>query len=75
MCLIQPGRCSYPCATVAINVARNPLQEFIFNKGTPNKRHVFSPDIGRSAITGVTDLDDTTASNFNAYQIPVTGHP
>jgi len=56
--------------TAELNVAGNPLQEFIFNKGTLNERHVFSPDIGRSAITGVTDLNDFTFSNFNAYKIP-----
>jgi cytochrome c peroxidase len=52
-----------------LNVAGNPVQEFIFNQGLPNERHVFSTDIGRSAITGVTDLDDTTTSNFNAFKI------
>jgi cytochrome c peroxidase len=57
-----------------LNVAGNPVQEFIFNKGLVNERHVFSPDIGRSAITGVTDLEDATQgikfSNFNAFKIP-----
>jgi cytochrome c peroxidase len=52
------------------NVAGNPVQEFIFNKGLPTERHVFSPDIGRSAITGVTDLNDPTFANFNAFKIP-----
>src|SRR4029077_6208938 len=50
--------------TAQLNVAGNPLQEFIFNKGTVDERNVFSPDIGRSAITGVTDLNDATFSNF-----------
>ena len=53
-----------------LNVANNPVQEFIFNPGLPNERHVSSPDIGRSAITGVTDLDDFTFSNFAAFKIP-----
>jgi cytochrome c peroxidase len=53
-----------------LNVAGNPVQEFVFNKGLSTERHVFSPDIGRSAITGVTDLDDITFSNFNAFKIP-----
>jgi cytochrome c peroxidase len=54
-----------------LNVAGNPVQEFIFNKGLANERHVFSPDIGRSAITGVTDLEDLGKfSNFNAFKIP-----
>jgi cytochrome c peroxidase len=56
--------------TAELNVAGNPLQEFIFNPGTAKERHVSSPDIGRSAITGITDLDDVTFSNFNAYKIP-----
>jgi cytochrome c peroxidase len=53
-----------------LNVAGNPVQEFIFNKGLVTERHVFSPDIGRSAITGVTDQDDKSFSNFNAFKIP-----
>jgi cytochrome c peroxidase len=59
-----------------LNVAGNPVQEFIFNQGLANERHVFSPDIGRSAITGVTDLEDIPPSssapfsNFNAFKIP-----
>jgi cytochrome c peroxidase len=53
-----------------LNRAGNPLQEFIFNKGFANERHVFSPDIGRSAITGVTDLEDPTTVHFNAFKIP-----
>jgi cytochrome c peroxidase len=50
--------------------AGNPVREFVFNKGLPNERRVSSPDIGRSAITGVTDVEDTTFSNFNAFKIP-----
>jgi cytochrome c peroxidase len=53
-----------------LNAAGNPVREYIFNQGTPGERHVFSPDLGRSAITGVTDLEDTTFSNFNAFKIP-----
>jgi cytochrome c peroxidase len=53
-----------------LNVAGNPVQEFVFNNGQANERHVFSPDIGRSAITGVTDVEDTTFSNLNAFKIP-----
>jgi len=52
------------------NHADNPIQEFVFNKGLPMERHVFSPDIGRSGITGVTDLDDLTFDNFEAFKIP-----
>jgi hypothetical protein len=53
-----------------LNVAGNPLREYVFNEGQPNERRVSSPDIGRSAITGVTDVEDTTFSNFNAFKIP-----
>jgi len=53
-----------------LNAAGNEVQEFVFNKGTAAERHVFSPDIGRSAITGVSDLEDATFSNFAAFKIP-----
>ena len=53
-----------------LNAAGNPVREYVFNQGAQNERHVFSPDLGRSAITGVTDLEDTTFSNFNAFKIP-----
>ena len=53
-----------------LNAAGNDVQEFVFNAGTATERHVFSPDIGRSAITGVTDLEDVTFSNFAAFKIP-----
>ena len=53
-----------------LNTAGNPVREYIFNEGGQNERHVFSPDLGRSAITGVTDVDDVTFSNFNAFKIP-----
>jgi cytochrome c peroxidase len=48
------------------NVAGNPLQEFVFSNGS----HQLSPDIGRSAITGVTPEDDIHFDNFNAFKIP-----
>ena len=52
------------------NDAKNPLQEFVFDKGLASERHVWSPDIGRSAITGVTDKEDATFDNFEAFKIP-----
>ena len=69
------GQMQLPLCTIAINVARNPLQEFIFNKGTPNKRHVFSPDIGRrrlpeSRIWTIRPLATSTHTKSS-----VTGHP
>ncbi len=39
------------------NDAGNPVREFIFNEGTANERHVFSPDPGRALITGLVDGD------------------
>src|SRR4029078_12825620 len=56
--------------TAELNVAGTPLQEFIFNKGTANERYVFSPDIGRSASTGVTELNDPPFTKFKQYKIP-----
>ena len=52
------------------NDANLPLQEFVFDRGLPSERHVWSPDIGRSAITGVTDLEDNMFSHFEAFKIP-----
>jgi len=54
----------------AFNAAGNPVREFVFNTGLPNERHVWSPDIGRSAITGVPDNEDFSFSNFEAFKIP-----
>jgi len=56
------------------NAANNPVREFIFNEGTANERHVFSPDPGRALITGLVDGDlaagDTTFENTDAFKIP-----
>ena len=55
------------------NDAGNPVREFIFNEGAPNERHVFSPDPGRSLITGLVDgflpAGDTTFEHTNAFKI------
>jgi hypothetical protein len=59
------------------NDAHNTVREFIFNEGTPNERHVFSPDPGRALITGFVDgpgglqpPEATTFENTNAFKIP-----
>ena len=56
------------------NDAGNPVREFIFNEGTPNERHVVSPDPGRALITGLVDgvppLGDTTFEHTDAFKIP-----
>ncbi|HZJ31088.1 MAG TPA: cytochrome c peroxidase [Vicinamibacterales bacterium] len=52
------------------NDAKLPLQEFVFDKNTANELHVFSPDIGRSGVTGVPPTEDFTFANFEAFKIP-----
>jgi hypothetical protein len=56
------------------NDAGKPVREFIFNEGSPNERHVFSPDPGRALITGLVDgfppAGDTTFEHTNAFKIP-----
>jgi len=67
---------------IGINVSEfndmgNPVHEFVFDKGTPFEFHTFSPDPGRSLITGVsgaaslfTTGDPTTLLlNLNAFKI------
>ncbi len=54
------------------NDAQNPVREFIFNAGTPQEVHLFSPDPGRALITGV--VDDPTLEHVNAFKIsPLRG--
>ena len=42
----------------------------MFDKNTANELHVFSPDIGRSGVTGVPPTEDFTFANFEAFKIP-----
>jgi len=49
------------------NSADNPVREFIFNPGTPQEKHIFSPDPGRALITGI--VDDPTLEHVNAFKI------
>jgi cytochrome c peroxidase len=51
------------------NTVGNPVREFVFNKGTPQESHLFSPDPGRALITGV--FNDPTLEHVNAFKIPV----
>jgi cytochrome c peroxidase len=54
-----------------VNAANNPVQDFVFTTKNGTQVHVASPDIGRSALTGVLPFpEDTTFSNFNAFKIP-----
>jgi cytochrome c peroxidase len=49
------------------NDAANPVREFVFNAGTPQEVHIFSPDPGRALITGV--VDDPRLEHVNAFKI------
>lgn len=49
------------------NEANNPIQHFIFNKGTADQADLFTPDPGRALITGV--VNDLTLANVNAFKI------
>jgi cytochrome c peroxidase len=51
------------------NTIKNPVQEFIFNRGTDQEFTWFSPDPGRALITGV--VNDPTLSNLNAFKISI----
>jgi cytochrome c peroxidase len=68
---------------ISINVSEfndlgNPVQEFVFDKGTPFEFHFVSPDPGRALITGVSGAFDlfvnndptTFLLNVNAFKIP-----
>jgi cytochrome c peroxidase len=57
------------------NTAGNPVREFIFDQGTANEFHLFSPDPGRALITGIGNPAlDPTLSNVNAFKIsPLRG--
>jgi len=52
------------------NVPQYPVREYVFNEGMPNEQRLSSPDLGRSLVTGVTQLEDDTFSHFNAFKIP-----
>ncbi|MEP6963196.1 MAG: cytochrome c peroxidase [Acidobacteriota bacterium] len=51
------------------NRAGNPVREFIFNPGTLNEQHLFSPDPGRALITGIGPANDPGLENTNAFKI------
>jgi cytochrome c peroxidase len=54
------------------NHGDNPVNEFVFNKGTAAEVHILSPDPGRALITGV--VDDGTNSSMEAFKIsPLRG--
>jgi cytochrome c peroxidase len=57
------------------NAAGKPVREFIFNGGTPDEFHLFSPDPGRALQTGIGNPAlDLTLSSVNAFKIsPLRG--
>jgi cytochrome c peroxidase len=54
------------------NSAGNPVREFVFDPGTPQAVHLFSPDPGRALVTGI--VNDPTLEHVNAFKIsPLRG--
>jgi cytochrome c peroxidase len=69
---IPPGQRFLSVGVSEFNTAVNPVREFVFNAGTPQEAHLFSPDPGRALITGV--IDDPTLEHVNAFKIsPLRG--
>jgi cytochrome c peroxidase len=55
-----------------LNVPLNPVQEFVFNPGTANERHLVSADPGRALVTGV--FEELGLQHVNAFKIaPLRG--
>jgi cytochrome c peroxidase len=57
------------------NTAGNPVRDFIFNAGSDDEFHLFSPDPGRALQTGIGNPAlDPTLANVNAFKIsPLRG--
>jgi cytochrome c peroxidase len=73
---IAAGERFFGVLVAELNAAHNPVREFVFNAGTPNESRVFSPDPGRSLITGIANVPDPVANltNVNAFKIsPLRG--
>jgi cytochrome c peroxidase len=51
-----------------INALGNPVRKFTLNKGQANEETFFSPDPGRTLITGIGS--EPTLANLNAFKIP-----
>jgi cytochrome c peroxidase len=66
---VPPGTRFQSVLVSELNTAGNPVQRFVFNEGKWNESRVESPDIGRSAITGVRPEADWSGSHFNAFKI------
>lgn len=57
-------------AVSELNVAGNPVHEFVFTNADGTTSHVVSPDPGRALITGVPPEQDPTRANVNAFKTP-----
>ncbi len=66
---IPAGQRFFGIMVSEFNKANNPVREFIFNPGTANEEHLFSPDPGRALITGIAPANDPVAANTNAFKI------
>ena len=68
---ILPGTRFMGILVSEFNAANNPVREFVFNQGTADESHVFSPDPGRALITGIGNVPDPTLAleNVNAFKI------
>ena len=51
-----------------LNMARNPVREFIFTNRDGSEAHLWSPDPGRALITGV-GIESGRFDNVNAFKI------
>jgi cytochrome c peroxidase len=65
---IRPGMRFQTVAVSELNVANNPVHEFIFQNPDGSKTSIKSPDPGRALITG--ESQNAAFDNVNAFKIP-----
>lgn len=65
---IPAGQRFLSVAISEINALGNPVRKFTLNKGQDNEESFFSPDPGRTLITGIGF--ELTVANLNAFKIP-----
>ena len=69
---IPAGQRFFSVGISEFNPGGNPVREFVFDQGTPQEFHLFSPDPGRALITGI--VNDPTLEHVNAFKIaPLRG--
>lgn len=67
---IPAGQRFISVAVSEFNAAQNPVREFVFDQGTPDEFHLFSPDPGRALVTGIGNPAlDPILENVNAFKI------